>query len=202
MSMTGTTLVDAMLVDSIGDNETGEDTEGTDAEHFVDTTHSKPIVFIDLDGTLADFTGYADRLKMDGLVDVDERPDCWPGIFSQLKPMPGAVDAIATLAECYELYIASTNPWGNDEGARDKIAWVKRMFGGDGPENPFYKHVVLTHHKELLSGDYLIDDWPAHGATEFKGELIRYGSDDYPDWGAVTDYLLDKVIFDSDEAES
>jgi hypothetical protein len=163
------------------------------SSHHVDTNHVKPIVFFDMDCTLADFNKYADELRASGLITGEERPDCWPGIFAHLDPVPGAVDAVDALKDDYELYIASTNPWDNDEGAREKLWWVKSWFGGSGPENPFYKHVIFTHHKELLRGDYLIDDWPAHGASEFKGELIRFGFEPYPDWPTVTRYLLGKT---------
>ena len=160
-------------------------------EHIVATTHDRPIVFFDMDGTLADFTGYADKLKRLHLVQGDSRPDCWPHIFRNLKPVTGAVEAVKRISDAgYEVYIASTNPWLNDEGAMDKIGWIKRWFGGDGPENPFYKRVILTHHKELLTGDYLIDDWTAHGAEQFKGTLIRFGSKEFPDWKTVTDWLV------------
>ena len=38
-------------------------------------------------------------------------------------------------------------------------------------------------------GDYLIDDRTKNGAGEFSGELIQFGSDDYPDWETVLNYL-------------
>ena len=172
------------------DNDPAHDDGGG---HHVDTSHGKPIVFFDMDGTLADFNRYADELRASGLVTGDKRPDCWPGIFAHLEPMPGALEAVNALKDDYELFIASTNPWLNDDGASEKLWWVKNWFGGDGPENPFFKHVILTHHKELLRGDYLIDDWPAHGASEFKGELIRFGSEAYPDWPSVVEHLKVKA---------
>ncbi len=40
-------------------------------------------------------------------------------------------------------------------------------------------------------GEYLIDDREKNGAKDFKGELIRFGSERFPDWNAVTEYLLE-----------
>jgi hypothetical protein len=41
-----------------------------------------------------------------------------------------------------------------------------------------------------LKGDYLIDDRPKHGASSFEGEWIEFGSEAFPDWPTVVDYLL------------
>ena len=55
---------------------------------------------------------------------------------------------------------------------------------------PAYKRLILSHYKNLNRGDYLIDDRPNNGASEFEGEWVKFGADDYPDWPAVTAYLL------------
>jgi 5'(3')-deoxyribonucleotidase len=51
--------------------------------------------------------------------------------------------------------------------------------------------LILSHHKNLNHGDYLIDDRTKNGAGEFKGELIQFGADKFPDWKSVCSYLLD-----------
>jgi len=49
----------------------------------------------------------------------------------------------------------------------------------------------LATNKGLLKGDYLIDDYVAgRGQENFEGELIHFGSEQYPDWSSVTKYLL------------
>ena len=35
--------------------------------------------------------------------------------------------------------------------------------------------MYTTHRKDLLIGDYLIEDRLANGAKDFKGELINFG---------------------------
>ena len=56
----------------------------------------------------------------------------------------------------------------------------------------FYKRIFLTHRKDLCLGDYLIDDRSKHGASDFHGEWIQFGSEKYPDWDAVIAYLSQK----------
>ena len=48
---------------------------------------------------------------------------------------------------------------------------------------------ILTHHKNLNVGDYLIDDRTKHGVPEFSGEHIHFGTEEFPDWRTVTAYL-------------
>lgn len=158
-----------------------------------DLSTGRPIVYFDLDDTLADFTTAEDHLRKSGLITPDERPDRWSHIYAILQPMPGAIEAVRQISQHYDCFIASTSPWLNDEALSDKLLWVQHWFGGDGPENPFYKHVVFTHRKDLLIGEALIDDWPAHGADHFHGLKIVFGSEDTPDWDSVLRVLSDRL---------
>ena len=106
-----------------------------------------------------------------------------------MEPMHGAIKAVNTLSAVFEVYILSTAPWLNDTAWTDKLKWVKKYFG-DGEDNPFYKRLILSHHKNLNMGDYLIDDRTKNGAAEFCGTLIQFGSAEFPDWESVTKYLL------------
>ncbi len=56
-----------------------------------------------------------------------------------------------------------------------------------------YKRLILTHHKNLNKGDYIIDDRTANGVDKFEGEHIHFGSEQYPDWQAVTKELLTRA---------
>ncbi|MBI9061955.1 MAG: hypothetical protein JEZ14_08190 [Marinilabiliaceae bacterium] len=53
-----------------------------------------------------------------------------------------------------------------------------------------YKRLILTHHKNLNKGHYLIDDREKNGAANFEGKLIPFGSPQFKDWPAIRDYLL------------
>lgn len=54
----------------------------------------------------------------------------------------------------------------------------------------FHKRIIITHHKELCQGDYLIDDNSKNGAAEFQGEWIHLGSKEFPDLDSILHYLL------------
>jgi 5'(3')-deoxyribonucleotidase len=149
----------------------------------------KPIIYIDMDNVLVDFQTGIDCLNEAVKKEYEGRLDDVPGIFSLMTPMPGAVEAVHTLSSYFDLYILSTAPWLNPTALNDKLAWVKKYFG-DGKDSVFYKRLIITHHKNLNKGDYLIDDRTKNGAGEFGGELIQFGNEKFPDWNSVIDYLL------------
>jgi 5'-nucleotidase len=76
--------------------------------------------------------------------------------------------------------------------AMDKRFWIEEYFG-----DLFRKKMVVSHLKNMLIGDYLIDDRTANGAGEFKGELLRFGwayetetFNEYPTWDSILEKLL------------
>lgn len=157
----------------------------------------KQIVYIDMDGVLVDLGKEFDKFfethphlkkKFDGC------PDHIPGIFRNPPPIEGAIEAVKKLAESgkYELFIATAAPWGNPDSATDKRYWIENHFG-----NLFHKKMFITHRKDLLMGDYLIDDRIKNGAGEFSGELLRFGysyeedkMNEYPTWESILNKLL------------
>ncbi len=50
--------------------------------------------------------------------------------------------------------------------------------------------MVITHRKDLCQGDYLIDDRGKNGTSEFGGEWIHFGSEEFPNWESVLKYLV------------
>jgi len=151
---------------------------------------SKKIVYIDMDGVLVNFeTGIA-RLSKSVRDEYQGRLDEVPGIFSMMEPMPNAVEAFYELAGLFDAYILSTAPWQNPSAWRDKLLWVKKHIGETA-----HKRLILTHHKNLNSGDYLIDDRMKNGVERFEGEHLWFGSEEFPDWQAVLKYLKEKNDF-------
>jgi len=151
----------------------------------------KKIVYFDMDDVLVDFkTGIdklSDEIKMKYEGDLDEVP----GIFSLMEPMPFAIESVNKLATEFDLYVLSTAPWKNSSAWSDKVEWIQKYFGND-KDSVFYKRLIISHNKNLNNGDYLIDDRDKNGAKEFTGELIEFGTEKFPDWLSVTDYLLTK----------
>ena len=114
-----------------------------------------------------------------------------PSIFSLMVPMKDAISSFNLLAEKYDTYILSTAPWKNPSAWSDKLEWVKKHLGEKA-----YKRLIISHHKDLNKGDYLIDDREKNGAKDFEGELILFGSEKFKDWNAVKNYLLFDNKFD------
>jgi 5'(3')-deoxyribonucleotidase len=145
----------------------------------------RKIVYVDMDGVLVDFDSGLSKIPDDVLTAYRGKEDDIPGIFSLMDALPGAIEAFIVLAERFDTYILSTSPWGNPSAWKDKLLWVKQHLGEHA-----YKRLILTHHKDLLVGDYLIDDRTRHGADRFGGEHIHFSSERFPDWKAVLQYLL------------
>lgn len=137
-----------------------------------------------MDNVLVDFQSAFPKLDKEILDKYPDNKDDIPGIFSLMDPMPGAIEAFKILFEKYDVYILSTAPWKNTSAWSDKLEWVKKYLG-----EIVHKRLILTHHKDLNRGDYLIDDRPNNGASEFEGELLKFGSEEFPDWNSVLKYL-------------
>ncbi|CUR63269.1 5'(3')-deoxyribonucleotidase [Leuconostoc inhae] len=154
----------------------------------------KPKLFLDMDNVLVDTLSILNAVDMRS--EKVKKPDQIPGIFRDLPPMVGAVEAVKSLAENYELHILSTAPWKNPSAWQDKLLWLAQYFGDDN-QSPFYKRVTLTHDKSLARGvgGILIDDRPYHGASQWNDETadslwIQYGYDDQLVWSEqLVDYL-------------
>jgi 5'(3')-deoxyribonucleotidase len=115
-------------------------------------------------------------------------------VFLNAKPIEGAIEAVKKLEESgkYELFIATAAPWGNTESSSHKRIWIEQYFG-----KMFKRKMFITHRKDLLMGDYLIDDRTKNGAGEFRGELLLFGysyenkkMNEYPTWESILEKLL------------
>lgn len=137
-----------------------------------------------MDNVLVDFASGIARLDDATRAKYEGRLDEVPGIFAKMDPMPGAIDAVHRLVAKYDVYILSTAPWNNPSAWADKVAWVTKYLN-----DVLKKRLILSHQKDLLKGDYLIDDRHKNGADTFEGEWIQFGNDRFPDWDAVLSYL-------------
>jgi 5'(3')-deoxyribonucleotidase len=146
------------------------------------------ILYVDMDNVLVDFaTGIAKTSQEDQQL-YEGRLDEVPHIFSKMEPMKDAISSYKQLDAVFDTYILSTAPWNNHTAWHDKLVWVKQWLG-----DLAYKRLILSHHKHLNSGDFLIDDRTKNGADRFTGELILFGSSTFPDWNSVTRHLMTKV---------
>lgn len=143
------------------------------------------LLYVDMDNVLVDFSTGIARLDERTRREYEGRLDEVPGIFAHMEPMPGALEAYAALARRFDTYVLSTAPWENPSAWSDKLLWVKRHLGA-----PAHKRLILTHHKDLNGGDFLVDDRTKNGVERFRGEHIHFGSARFPDWASVSAYLL------------
>ena len=140
-----------------------------------------------MDGVLVDFVSGIRKYDPEALLPYKDHPDEAPGIFSLMDPIPGAKEAVERLSEDFDIYILSTAPWMNPSAWTDKVVWVKEHYG-----DLLKKRIIISHRKDLLRGDFLVDDRPKHGAIEFQGEWIQFGSEKFPTWDTVEKYLVSK----------
>lgn len=144
----------------------------------------KQVLYIDMDNVLVDFKSALNLQPQEILEEFSGREDEIPHLFSQMQPMENAVESFMKLSQIFDTYILSTAPWNNPTAWVDKLEWVKKHL-----RDTAYKRLIISHHKNLNRGDYLIDDRTKNGAEKFVGELILFGSEKFPDWIAVVEYL-------------
>lgn len=149
---------------------------------------NKKRLYFDMDGVLVDFDSGLKLQDAQTLQEYEGRYDEIPGLFGLMQPLKGAIEAVHRLNEYYDCYILSTAPWKNPSAWSDKVLWITKYLN-----DVFYKRMIITYCKHLCKGDILIDDRGKNGASEFEGEWIEFGSEQYPDWEAVLNYLIPKA---------
>lgn len=129
----------------------------------------KKILYVDMDNVLVDFQSGINKLDDEIVKQYEDRLDEVPGIFALMKPMDEAIESYKQLSEKYDAYVLSTSPWENPSAWKDKLEWIVDYLG-----DVAHKRLILTHHKNLNRGDYLIDDRLKNGVDQFEGELIHF----------------------------
>ena len=145
------------------------------------------VVYIDLDGVIVDLISQMKKeLSETSKIYEDETDiiDDSETIFINSQPIPHALESIVELEKYFDVYILSTAPWHNIHSWSQKRIWVDKYMP------TMFKKLILTHHKEQLIGEYLIDDRLKNGAAEFKGEHIHIFENDFPTWESVLKYLI------------
>ena len=140
-----------------------------------------------MDSVLVDFQSGIDSITEEERQSFKDDLDDVPGIFSKMQPVKGAIEAYEELTRHFDVYILSTAPWNNPSAWTDKLLWVKKYLG-----DLAYKRLILSHNKHLNDGDFLIDDRTANGAGDFKGEHVKFLSEEFQNWDDVLNYLIPK----------
>ena len=148
----------------------------------------RELLFIDMDGVLADAEAkmkiWENKLGIEVKELFEKKLYHMPGFYSDLPPMKGAVEAFNILSKKYEVYILTAPSWENVSCYTDKRIWVEKYLG-----EAAYKRLIISNDKSLFTGRAIIDDRTKYGVTKFKGEHIHFGTDKFPDWDSVLEYL-------------
>ena len=142
-------------------------------------------LFVDMDNVLVDFPAGVASLAPELRQAYEGRLDEVPGIFARMPPLAGALESYEELARHFDTYVLSTAPWENPSAWSDKLLWIRRHLGRSA-----HKRLILSHHKDLVLGDFLVDDRLRNGVERFRGEHVHFGTERFPDWASVRAYLL------------
>jgi len=164
-------------------------------------------IYVDMDGVLADFDkkimelfpemlkqekgSHASGKLLDYLVQSRARH-----IFLDLEPVKHAKQAFDKLCKWYDVYILSTPMWDLPESYTDKRVWVQMHLGENAT-----KKLILSHDKNLLVGDYIVDDRLKHGVDVFGGKHFHFGTQSATDWPHVLRQLSYLDNWELDEME-
>jgi 5'-nucleotidase len=139
------------------------------------------IVYIDMDDVLCDYTTAFNNA-------IEETPGiAFPqsqyGFYANLAPITGAIESVQKLinSEKFDPYILTAPSTRNPFSYTEKRVWIEKYFGIE-----FTEKLILSPNKGLLKGDILIDDLiSGRGQESFEGNIMQFGSADYPDWKTV-----------------
>ena len=151
----------------------------------------KEVLYIDMDNVIVDFPSGIKQLDAATLKEYEGNYDEVPGIFATMEPMPGAIAAVKELCRHFDVFVLSTAPWLNPSAWTDKLLWIQKYFGKE-EGTCLYKRLILSHHKDLNAGHWIIDDRLHNGVSDFKGTHIHFGQEGFMDWETVLAYFLEK----------
>ena len=142
----------------------------------------KKIIYVDMDGVISDFDKAA---KEQG---NGKRPDLYVD-YRNLDLISGAQDALIKLNQDFDIFIATTPPWSRPKVWGEKRDWIAEHF-------PWLKKkMILTHRKDLLIGDILIDDTRWRGQPDFKGDWFWFNQKwDNKNWEACLEWIYKNKI--------
>lgn len=148
----------------------------------------KKIIYIDMDDVLCNYTElHRERLKKEPNI---KYPQSQYGFFRKLEAKKGGIEGLNYLRSqnIFDIYILTAPSVKNPLCYSEKREWVEEKLGID-----MVNRLIITPNKGLNKGDYLIDDHrEGKGQDTFEGELIWFGSVNYPSWKEVIGYFREK----------
>lgn len=144
-------------------------------------------IFVDMDQVLANYEKayFAAREKNPNII----YPQSQYGFFANLEPIKGALEAYKFLEKNFDVYILTAPSYKNPLCYTEKRVWVERYLGLEAA-----RKMMMVYHKNLVHGDYLIDDTiKKNGQELFSGTLIHYRECDN-NWSHIVPYFKNKYL--------
>lgn len=145
-------------------------------------------MYIDMDDVLCNYS------KAHNMASIEQPeilfPQSQPGFFENLEPMQNAIESFHFFlkSDYFQPFILTAPSILNPLCYTEKRLWVEKHLGLE-----MVDRLIISNHKGLLRGDYLIDDHSdGRGQEHFKGTLIQFGQSDFKDWEAVISYFKTK----------
>jgi 5'-nucleotidase len=160
--------------------------------------YKKQILYYDMDGVIVDMEAHVNSQLGGRLIGispddagrvVDSYFNLNPMAIINLNPISGAIDAVKENMQMFDVYFLSTPIYAVPNSYSGKRIWLQNHFGDLAK-----KKLILTHRKDLAIGDFLVDDRLKHGANYFQGELLRFGSEQWPNHAVINTYLREKHL--------
>jgi len=163
----------------------------------------KKILYIDMDGVIADFdkrildycpdindpVQYSNPLIRDFTIDkICSENETF---YHDLPAIDGAVEAVKKLFPLFDIYFLSSPMWNVPHSFIGKRVWIEKHFGEMAT-----KRLILTHRKDLNLGHFLVDDRIRNGVSNFKGLHIHFGTEKFSNWDKTYNYLITKSVTD------
>ena len=141
-------------------------------------------IYVDMDGVISNFEKASKELQR--IHGKTNRPDKHVN-YRNLEVISGANEAMAVLNQDFDIFIATTPPWDRPEVWGQKREWIGDYF-------PYLKKkMILTHRKDLLIGDILIDDSRYRGQPDFQGEWYWFNQNwGNRNWEACMEWIYKK----------
>ena len=141
-------------------------------------------IYVDMDGVISNFEKASKELQR--IHGKTNRPDKHVN-YRNLEVISGAKEAMAVLNQDFDIFIATTPAWDRPEVWGQKREWIGDYF-------PYLKKkMILTHRKDLLIGDILIDDSRYRGQPDFQGEWYWFNQNwGNRNWEACMEWIYKK----------
>jgi len=146
---------------------------------------TKKIIYVDMDDVICDFKASYQRQRL--LEPNIKYPQSQYDFFRKLEPIDNAIESVNYLyrSPLFDLYILTAPSVRNPLSYLEKRLWIEDYFGLD-----MARRLIISPHKGLNKGDYLIDDMLAGMGQElFDGKILQFGSAEYPTWTEIIHFF-------------